>query len=386
MKPSLGLEDLPTELIIRILSHVDHGDLLRSICPLSKYWYRLVHNKCLWRCVSWSCPALRPSHLTHLLRRDLIGSHTQSLSIHLAGGSVRTQPSLQSVFRSCSSLQKFCLTSGCMDSFVELWLSLPRSLQVLKLHSLTIKPTSKPIEYSRKLLPQLTILDLSGCGWITDVQLKPLLNPTHLTQLDLNGCYRLFSGPPANSDIIVRINRLSTTLCELCPQLTILGLRSVFTLPLDAGDTGWTRDAFLLNRIVRNLPKLMVLDISSNKSLTDYLSFWLSKTNCTTIRSFITEFLNLADGRLKTIHTQKLIIRDWPLDCVKALLMEVYSSDNPTSSSLTVVVDSRLQYLVSWTERRSDLEHEELYTKRFKRVSLQSEVENPMSDSKICKY
>ncbi|KAA3681097.1 uncharacterized protein DEA37_0001388 [Paragonimus westermani] len=234
-----------------------------------------------------------------------------------------------------------------MDNFMELWLSLPGSLQVLRLHSLTVKPSSKPVEYSRKLLPQLTIVDLSGCGWITDVQLKPLLNPTHLTQLDLAGCYRLFSGPPANSDIVMRIDRLSATLCEFCPQLTILGLRSVFTLPLGVGDAGWTRDAFLLNRIVRNLPKLVVLDISNNKSITDYLSFWLSRTDCTTIRSFITEFLNLTVGRLKTIHTQKLIIRDWPLDCVEALLMEVHSLANPTSSSLTVVVDNRLQHLVS---------------------------------------
>lgn len=268
------------------------------------------------------------------------GEHTLCLSLHFANSFLQVQSALLPVLRSCPRLKYLYLSSGCLPTFWDLLKVLPTSVQTLHLCSVSIRHGFSYQEIRPSEPFHLTTLNLSGCGWFTDSCLRSIVGTYSLTHVNLDGCYRLFGGPPACFNLVSRLKRLSRDLGLSCPNLLRLGLKSVFTLTLRDDDVTLTTPN-LLNLIVDPFPQLMELDLSDNKSIVDYVTYRIQLRDHVTIPSFFNGFLTPAPT--SKLPEARLILRNWPLECLRAILFSVSMRTICTSFPFSLVVDDASQ-------------------------------------------
>lgn len=312
---------------------------------MNKRWRSLTRRQCLWVRFHWSRQHAIPLALFKGLCKKLIGEHTLHLSLTFANNFLQVHSALLPVLRNCPHLKSIHLSSGCLPTFWDLLQVLPASMQKFHLCNVSIRHSFSYQEIRpSKSFPQLTNLNLSGCGWFTDSCLHSIIGTQSLTHVNLDGCYRLFGGPPTCFNLASRLKRLSRDLGLSCPHLLHLGLNSVFTLALRDDDISLNTPN-LLNLIVDPFPQLMELDLSGNKSIVDYVARRIHSLDHMTIDSFLDSFLRSAPNL--ELLGPRLILRHWSTDCLKALLVSASIRTMCSNLSMSLVVDdvSQLPHL-----------------------------------------
>ena len=140
----LRLEDLPDEMIVKVLSYVNISDLMRC-GNVSKRFGKIRETESLWKIVDLRrCKAVKPDFIKFLLdkgceRLNLLGATIAKGSLKLDGPSklrclsLRNDPALKEILNSCHILQKLSLEELDFDFVKQLILRNSKTLQTINM-------------------------------------------------------------------------------------------------------------------------------------------------------------------------------------------------------------------------------------------------------------
>ena len=139
----MQLEDLPDEMIVKVLSYVNISDLMRC-GNVSKRFGKIRETESLWKIVDLRrCKAVKPDFIKFLLdkgceRLNLRGATIKG-SLKLDGPSklrclsLRNDPALKEILNSCHILQKLSLEELDFDFVKQLILRNSKTLQTINM-------------------------------------------------------------------------------------------------------------------------------------------------------------------------------------------------------------------------------------------------------------
>ena len=167
-KPTLTLEQLPEELIFKILSYLSLHDLCLGVAPLSRKWRDYANHPILWQFVDLSdYPNMHWSPDQSL---DLLLKRVYLLkSLSLRGWSDLTVSMIELIGHHCTMLQDinigFC--DNLNENILEAIVSNCKLLTVVNIEGCECINDKAAFQFT--FLPELRVLNMSHCTKITDV-------------------------------------------------------------------------------------------------------------------------------------------------------------------------------------------------------------------------
>lgn len=184
---AVNVDELPTEILTRIMSNLSRAELIGTVAPVCRLWYELAYDPLRWRSDKISERKLPSAVIRKMFRKTPL---LKSVTVSPVSLPTTKEPKLLSsrLVRLIGQCAAFC-----------------PELSKIRLSS-TGHLTRSVIDAIVCKLPQLQTLSLEYCSWIGNYYFKRICELTELRELDISGGNHL-----KDDDL----NKITTSLTKL---------------------------------------------------------------------------------------------------------------------------------------------------------------------------
>ncbi|KAI8369624.1 uncharacterized protein BYT42DRAFT_539090 [Radiomyces spectabilis] len=291
---------LPDELVVKILGHLQVRDLLKATAVCQK-WKRLAFDGSLWTKID-TAPFYKTIPAEHLLRLGIAAGSFLKIA-NFRGCIQLTEHELRQLSEHCPNIHTLCirdcreLSTAGIGGFLQ-----NRNLRVLDISGLDAVKNST-LQTIGRCLPELEKLNLAWCRGITGRGLHFIAEGCHnLRFLKLNGCPHLDEPTMAVlGQQLLNLTHLSFSSCTSLTDAALLAFLQSSTAPLthlSLSNCARLSD-ISLRHLAHHCPQLTHLELAGCVLLTDQGFCYLASR----IRSFV--HLDLEDLQQITGSTVK---------------------------------------------------------------------------------